>query len=544
VCGKVGDNDCRILDALVSMHEFLLSRKSSQGYTPDPRDSLLEPKSEFYRLVPCMQAQGYLNLYACTGEKVFLEEACDRLDFVALHLGEALSGTCYDGQLGWAFLDAYKFTCNKSYLEIGLNLAGKCRPDEGRFLNWGMLAAVNLLRASEITGATVYLDDARTIIAQTLPFQNTDGSFPHQAVAGQRNLPYTSWLAYELVTYQEGDPALPQLGTAIDRSGVFLARQLNLDGSPRYDWDSLIVVRIPDPMCVQCATLPSEECESYCAGLCPGDPESRPCWCIRQPAKDCPYIDTLTNITYYDEEARDYDVRGWTSELPSTAFVLDRTGRTQAKWKVLEFLFSLQNADGSFPDKWGFVPTSNQRMYVFASETHSVIRTSDVFFYLSGLLRKPGSFDRHPDASSLAAATFTASPGETAKQSSASHSEVAARAREFAGAERPSGAKEHAGEHADAVQNMAPTLVINPNPLFGAASISYSIREGSPCRISIVDVSGRLVKELVPAASGEGLVRWDGRDQNGKRVSPGVYFVMLASEAERASEKIIVLEGN
>ena len=517
-CGGAEDNDCRILEVLFSAHKFLLGKKSVQGYTPDPRDSLLEPKSEFYRLVPCMQAQGYLNLYACTGEKSFLDEACDRLDFVAAHLGDATSGTYYDGQLGWAFLDAYNFTCSKEYLDIGLSLAGRGRPDEGGFLNWGMLGALNLLRAYEISASTAYLDTARTIVALTLPFQNTDGSFPHQAVTGQRNLPYTSWLSYELIRYCEDDRNVSGLTKAIDRTGFLLARQLNPDGSPRYEWDSLVVVRVPDPICVLCATLPSEECADYCTRLCPNDPETRPCLCIKQPIKDCPYIDSLANVTYYDEEARDYDVRGWTSELPSTAFVLDRTGRLEAKWKVLEFLFDLQNSDGSFPDKWGFLPKPNERMWKFASDTHSVIRTSCVFFYLSSLLRQPGAID--PGLQTIADAEDVPAAVTTKRTA-------------------PMGSKE---TELDTRLSMAVSAC--PNPLLGSAVISYSADTGFPCRVSVVDICGRTVKKLADEVHGEGSATWDGCDDSGKRVAPGVYFVLVASEVRTVSTKIILLRRN
>jgi hypothetical protein len=510
-CGKLDDNDCRILESLLSAHEFLLSRKSSQGYTPDPRDSLVNPKSEFYRLVPCMQAQGYLNLYACTGEKSFLDEACHRLDFIASRLREALSGTCYDGQIGRAFLDAYQMTCNKDYLQIGLEITEQSLTHGSRVLNWGLLAATSLLQVYEITGSELYLSEARNIVAQTLPFQNPDGSFPHQEQAGQRSLPYTSWLAYELISYRETDSSPQGLGKAIDSSGFLLARQLSADGSPRYDWDSLVVVRVPDPMCVKCVTKQSRQCSDYCVRLCEPSPEvPSPCWCITDPYEDCPYVDTLVNITYYDEEAANYDVRGWTSELPSTAFILDRTGRLEAKWKILGFLLGLQNSDGSFPDKWGFLPKPTDGMWKFASEEHSVIRTSCVFFYLSGLLRTPDAVGSH----SALVVVSDKDVGRVAYGDSA------------------------------AVDYLEPTTRVFPNPSSGGIALHFTLppRVGR-VELVIVDISGRTVKSLGQLRSdgGSSDAIWDGTDVDGERVAPGVYFAQVIGEGWRSAKKLVIL---
>jgi len=515
-CAPLSDNDCKILATLLSTHEFLLSRKSSQGYTPDPRDSLVLPQSEFYRLVPCMQAQGYLNLYACTGEKRFLEEACDRLDFIAAHLSNVLSGTCYDGQLGWTFLDAYNYTCNEEYLRVGLKsadqiltLGGSCQ------LNWGLLGAMNTVSAYEVTGDETYLSFARDCVRKTLKFQNADGSFPHQARLSRRNLPYTSWLLYEMVCYAVQDPTLSDLTGAIDRSATLLGRQMYPDGHPRYDYDSLVIAHVPDPVCLRCAAEPSAGCEDYCTKICVQGPELPPCWCLTDPYKHCPNVDTLVNITYYDEEAAGYDVRGWTSELPSTAFVLGSTGRLNEKWGILRFLLTLQNSDGSFPDKWGFYPGPTEPMWTFSSETHSVIRTSCVFFYLSGLLRTPGRTNCRSHAVASATEVSDASTGER----DASH---------------------------EGITPETNRLVVNirPNPLLGSAVISYRAGGGFPCRVSIADISGRVVRKLFEGPGGERTVTWDGCDDGGRRVSPGIYFVIVASGLESRSTKIVFLAKN
>ena len=545
-CSDRGDNDCRILASLRLSHDFLLSRKTAEGYTPDPRDSLFRVRSEYYRLVPCMQAQGYLNLYTSTGERTFLDEACSRLDFIASHLEDALSHTCYDGQLGWAFLDAYKMTCNERYLGIGLQLAQRCPAYDSRVLNWGLLAAMNLFRGYEITGTELYLDEATDIVTRTLGFQNPDGSFPHQATIGARNLPYTSWLAHELLCYAGTGPA--ELTGAIDKIGSLLDRQISPSGRPVYFSDSLVVVSIPDPICVKCASKPGRECPDYCATLCGYDPELLPCQCITDPRKECPRIDSLMNLTYYDEESADYDVRGWTSELPSTAFVLDRTGRLEGKWKILDFLFSLQNADGSFPDKWGFMPKPTDSMWEYASDGHSVIRTSCVFFYLSGLMRAPEGVGTRSLAAASAGDAVSSTGGVGVGAALAPGTVSASGGGEVAAASTIGTVSTTAGAELAAVDSVniwaaddpSTTVKIQPNPFFGTAMISF---EGgaSGCDITIVDVGGRVVRELAEGVAGSGTVLWDGLDDAGNEISPGVYFVNVTSGVVTTSTKVVLL---
>lgn len=523
-CDSRDDNDCLILESLLRAHEFLAAGKSAAGYTPDARAPLFNVRSEYYRLVPCMQALGYMNLYRHTGRLAFLKEATDRLDFLAANLNVARTGRSYDGQLGWAFLDAYRLTCDEKYLDIGLLLARTSDPYESRILNWGMLAAVNMLKAREVAGDSSFLPQAREILAKTLVYQNTDGSFPHQDDAGKRSLPYTSWLAHELCRYGDLDPDAPGLAAAIDNCAVLFARQTSADGSPVYEYDSLVVLRVSDPMCLLCSKMDAEGCSEYCSRLCPSRPGFPPCWCIVNPQKECPYVDTLVNVSYHDEEDKAYDVRGWTSELPSTAFVLSRTGRTEAKQKVLSFLLSLQNRDGSYPDKWGFIPNPNSPMWAFSSDSHSVIRTSCVFFYLSELLNSWS-----PPRSGLSADAVLPDQSDDGALASSAR-----------GASDPFASAARAG--ALGLRGAEPTVSVRPSPSFGRAFVEYDAGSG-PVEITVVGVDGRLVRRLAAGSAAEGVVLWDGRDESGRTAPPGIYFVTLASGRGEAYSKFVLLRS-
>ncbi|MSR83398.1 MAG: hypothetical protein EXS58_10820 [Candidatus Latescibacteria bacterium] len=63
------------------------------------------------------------------------------------------------------------------------------------------------------------------------------------------------------------------------------------------------------------------------------------------------------------------------------------------------------------------------------------------------------------------------------------------------------------------------------------------VGDQSPVEVEIRDLAGRLVRRLVEGqavGTGQRLVRWDGRDEGGKLVPPGVYFARLRLMADTA----------
>ncbi|MCA9752077.1 MAG: T9SS type A sorting domain-containing protein [Gemmatimonadetes bacterium] len=68
-----------------------------------------------------------------------------------------------------------------------------------------------------------------------------------------------------------------------------------------------------------------------------------------------------------------------------------------------------------------------------------------------------------------------------------------------------------------------------PNPFSGGTTIRYGVATPSPVRLSIYDVTGRLVAQPVsgPHAPGRYAVQWDGRDRGGRPVASGIYFYRL-----------------
>lgn len=88
------------------------------------------------------------------------------------------------------------------------------------------------------------------------------------------------------------------------------------------------------------------------------------------------------------------------------------------------------------------------------------------------------------------------------------------------------------------------TLDVRPNPFFGPVALSYTLPAASPVRLCIHDASGRRVRTIEEARSrtGGGTVVWDGLDQAGGRVPPGVYFTRLDAGGLQTVIKMVRME--
>ncbi len=83
-----------------------------------------------------------------------------------------------------------------------------------------------------------------------------------------------------------------------------------------------------------------------------------------------------------------------------------------------------------------------------------------------------------------------------------------------------------------------------PNPFNPITNISYILSEDSDISLIIVDISGRSVKQLVyetKYSKGNYSVNWDGTNDNGIKLSSGIYFVVMKANAMTTSQKIVLL---
>lgn len=83
-----------------------------------------------------------------------------------------------------------------------------------------------------------------------------------------------------------------------------------------------------------------------------------------------------------------------------------------------------------------------------------------------------------------------------------------------------------------------------PNPMRSSTQIAYRVPTDSRVRISVFDVSGRVVRTLVDdvASAGAHVVEWNGRDNGGRPVSSGVYYYKMSSESFSATQRVILTQ--
>lgn len=84
-------------------------------------------------------------------------------------------------------------------------------------------------------------------------------------------------------------------------------------------------------------------------------------------------------------------------------------------------------------------------------------------------------------------------------------------------------------------------LDARPVPFRTGTTITVDALAGGPASVTIVDVAGRAVRALVegPLARGRHAVSWDGRDHRGRRVAPGVYYVVAVTAAGREVRPLV-----
>ncbi len=82
-----------------------------------------------------------------------------------------------------------------------------------------------------------------------------------------------------------------------------------------------------------------------------------------------------------------------------------------------------------------------------------------------------------------------------------------------------------------------------PNPFRQGTTIPFDLPAPSMANVSIWDVTGRLVRTLVRGEleAGRYQPQWDGRDESGRMVSAGIYFVRLEAGEFAATRKVMRL---
>jgi hypothetical protein len=80
------------------------------------------------------------------------------------------------------------------------------------------------------------------------------------------------------------------------------------------------------------------------------------------------------------------------------------------------------------------------------------------------------------------------------------------------------------------------------NPSRGVARLRFAGRGCVQGSVSLVDVSGRLIRHLALPTGGSGTVVWDGRDQAGNPARPGMYFVRAHGSCGSALGSVVLIQ--
>jgi hypothetical protein len=85
---------------------------------------------------------------------------------------------------------------------------------------------------------------------------------------------------------------------------------------------------------------------------------------------------------------------------------------------------------------------------------------------------------------------------------------------------------------------------IAPNPSLAAATLRFVLPAAGRVRVAVQDVSGRHVATLARGRheAGEIAVTWDGRFAGGERAASGVYFMVVDTEFQRLSQKLVLVK--
>jgi len=99
-----------------------------------------------------------------------------------------------------------------------------------------------------------------------------------------------------------------------------------------------------------------------------------------------------------------------------------------------------------------------------------------------------------------------------------------------------------------AASTTTPTQIVlhqnSPNPFNPQTMIRFELPEPMRVRLSVFDVHGRLVKQLLDERreAGASMVEWDGTDSHGRTVATGVYFYVLDAGGSRYQHKMVLLK--
>jgi hypothetical protein len=87
-------------------------------------------------------------------------------------------------------------------------------------------------------------------------------------------------------------------------------------------------------------------------------------------------------------------------------------------------------------------------------------------------------------------------------------------------------------------------ILASPNPSLGEARLAMELPVEGAVFAQVVDLQGRVVRVLARSehySAGRHELTWDGRNESGKRVGPGIYFAVARLAGETRELKVVEL---
>jgi hypothetical protein len=87
-------------------------------------------------------------------------------------------------------------------------------------------------------------------------------------------------------------------------------------------------------------------------------------------------------------------------------------------------------------------------------------------------------------------------------------------------------------------------LKAQPNPFSATTRITFRLKQSMALELAVYNLRGQRVRTLLTGSAGIGehSVNWDGRDDQGRNLPPGVYLYRLHGGGENASGKLILVK--
>jgi len=82
-----------------------------------------------------------------------------------------------------------------------------------------------------------------------------------------------------------------------------------------------------------------------------------------------------------------------------------------------------------------------------------------------------------------------------------------------------------------------------PNPTKRGSNVSFRLFAEGAASLGVYDLAGREVRTLIQEnrPAGDYTAFWDGRDEGGRPVASGVYFMVLEANGDRQSRRAVLL---